>query len=199
MLTAFGFDSLGIDMTQTTVGLEQLQQWLGTARTPPLDKWQPTQIADFPITITENGDWYHQGRKIERQALVALFASVLWGQDGNYFLKTPSHLYRIDVEDAPVLVIQVDKISHNSMTAIAFGTNTHGVVLLDEYHQPYFENYHNADQLYLPMRHGLKAKFSASALYQLIALGELTESDDKIILSLDSLNKSYQLTAPSTI
>lgn len=190
-------------MNSTSLSLSQLQSLLGDRRTPPLEKWQPTETVAFPILIKDNGDWYHEGHKIERESLVKLFASVLWGQsDGKtttYYLKTPSHLYQIAVENAPILITQADKVDKDGKAAIAFSTNTHGVLLLDDEHCPYFDEYHGELQLYVPMAHKLRAKLTATALYQLVALGELYQSGDTAVLQLDSLGQCYRLCAPDTL
>ena len=43
------------------------------------------EIHNYDIRIATNGDWYHEGSKINRIELVKLFASVLHKKDDNSF------------------------------------------------------------------------------------------------------------------
>ena len=76
------------------------------------------EIHNYDIRIATNGDWYHEGSKINRIELVKLFASVLHKKDDNkYWLITPKEEGTIEVDDAPFviqnLLIQVVKIQQN--------------------------------------------------------------------------------------
>ena len=108
---------------------------------PPLEKWHPEREGEMDMVIKANGEWWHEGGKISRQSLVDLFATVLWreGTDENpsYFLKTPVEKIRIQVEDVPFLITEVNLIEQNQQTAstvIEFITSTGDVVPLDEEH-----------------------------------------------------------------
>ena len=43
------------------------------------------EIHNYDIRIATNGDWYHEGSKINRIELVKLFASVLHKKDDNKY------------------------------------------------------------------------------------------------------------------
>lgn len=179
-------------------------QWSDDKRqSPPLDNWHPTDSVAFPIYIDEKGEWYHEGDKIARQSLVRLFASVLWGQDDGqgvqFFLKAPTHLYQIDVADAPLVIIGVNQMMLDGQTAIVFTTNTGDDVMLDDAHIPYFAQ-SRGDKAewcaYVPMRYRLFAKIARSAFYHLLEMGQLTDGDDGIVLTFTSLGKTYTLAYP---
>lgn len=173
--------------------LSDLQNTLNTDRRPPLEKWAPSETVDFPIIIKDNGDWLHEGTKIERHALIKLFSSVLWGENGQTFLKTPTHLYRIGVENAPFLVVGVDRLATGE---IIFTTTTDDKIILDNNHLPYFAKHNDEWIAYVPVRFGLLGKISRSAFYHLVELGELSELDGQIRLTLKSGDTVFDINYP---
>ena len=55
----------------------------------------------FNMKIMRDGSWYHEGRPIERHALVKLFSTVLKRDPrGQHWLVTPVERGKIDVEDS---------------------------------------------------------------------------------------------------
>ena len=108
--------------------LEGIEQQLGKRRNfdaPPLHLWQPALSGDIAIRITAEGDWYHEGGKIERDALVRLFASILRREDdGEYYLVTPGEKWRIVVELHPLMVIDIAvlrRVASYSLPSIRVG------------------------------------------------------------------------------
>ena len=94
---------------------------------PPLNKWQPELSGDIDIVIKSNGDWYHEGGKIERDSLVSLFASILRReQDGHYYLVTPVEKWRIQVEECALVVVDMDVINQSSAQQQVFFTTNVG-------------------------------------------------------------------------
>ena len=72
------------------------------------------EIHNYDIRIATNGDWYHEGSKINRIELVKLFASVLHKKDDNKFwLITPKEEGTIEVDDAPFVITKFD---HSGIT-----------------------------------------------------------------------------------
>ena len=99
---------------------------------PPLHLWEPALSGDIDIVIRSNGDWVHEGSKIQRPALVKLFASILRReQDGHYYLVTPVEKWRLQVEQAPLLVVAMDVLKQGSdQQQIVLTTNVDDKVLL---------------------------------------------------------------------
>ena len=85
----------------TDPALGSIAAQLETSRnydSPPLHLWHPPLSGDIPIHINAQGDWYHDGSKIAREALVRLFANILRRErDGEYYLVTPTEKWRIEV------------------------------------------------------------------------------------------------------
>ena len=61
-------------------GIDDIERQVKGARdfdNPPLERWHPPLSGDIPIFIKADGSWYHDGGRIERDAIVRLFASIL--------------------------------------------------------------------------------------------------------------------------
>ncbi len=78
------------------------------------------------LKVKANGEWWHEGQLIKRQALIDLFSTVLWKERGKFFLKTPVEQIEIEVEDEPLFVNQVDQIEIDGKTYIAIHHNHSG-------------------------------------------------------------------------
>lgn len=101
--------------------LKQLQQSLSDYTRPPIEQWDPPFCGDINMVIDPQGNWLYEGSKINRAALVKLFASVLWHENGEYFLLTPAEKVRIQVADLPFVVTQWQRLENG---AIEVTTNT---------------------------------------------------------------------------
>ena len=78
-----------------TTSLEALVAQFDTRDKPPVESWNPEKAGEIDIRIDRQGDWYHGGSKIERKRMVALFSTILWHENGSYFLKTPHEKLQI--------------------------------------------------------------------------------------------------------
>lgn len=181
-----------------------LSSLAGERKIPPLERWSPDAVTPFDVIIKKNGDWYHDGTKMTRQSLVDLFASVLWAEYDDtgkrHFLKTPTDKYEITVEDAPLLIHQVDVVSKDGVEWIVF-TTTHGDVLVLDDNPLYFNEFCHKNgceqRLYLDTRFNLTARIHRNVFYHLAALGELTEDvSGQTILTLYSGGRSHHVIAP---
>ena len=153
--------------------LEGIEQQLGKRRNfdaPPLHLWQPALSGDIAIRITAEGDWYHEGGKIERDALVRLFASILRREDdGEYYLVTPGEKWRIVVELHPLMVIDIAVLEESGKLLATL--NTGRLVEVDETHR-LFPDPSADDIAVLQLDHGLTALFNRAAWYRLVALAQ---------------------------
>ncbi|MBX2839724.1 MAG: DUF1285 domain-containing protein, partial [Gammaproteobacteria bacterium] len=50
---------------------------VGSGAHPQLRQWQPERTGQIDISIKRNGDWFHEGVRIDRQRMVQLFASIM--------------------------------------------------------------------------------------------------------------------------
>ncbi len=197
--------------------LDSLSQYLKSSAStrqgrsiPPLEKWQPEQTIDMDLVIKANGEWWHEGEIVTRQSLVSLFATILWKEETNgtteYFLKTPVQKLRIQVEDVPLLINDVGIVTEDGVSWLEFTTTTGDVVRLDNEHpielrsyKPTTEDSAAEEQVrpYMLVRNGLTALIGRNTFYHLTEIGQLTEQNDKVILTLESGGQSYQLLMPA--
>lgn len=164
----------------------------------PLEKWNPSYCASMDLVIRENGDWYHEGTPITRQNLINLFARVLWreqdtdqdtGQD-RYFLKTPAEKIEIQVEDAPLLVSQVEQAEADGQQWIRCTTRTGDRFLLDAAHPLMMRDFAGQQRPYIRVRRNLDALVHRNAFYHLI---DMAQPDGQGELWLTSGNQRFSL------
>jgi len=152
-----------------------LEKQVGAGRnydSPPLDLWHPPLSGDIPIHIDAQGDWYHEGGKIERQSLVRLFASILRREeDREYYLVTPGEKWRITVELHPLLITDIDSLVVDEVAVLEATLNTDKRILVNEEHSLFLEpKVENIAALQLP--HGLSALCTRAAWYRLVELAD---------------------------
>jgi hypothetical protein len=156
--------------------LDQLEVMLrDQPRKPPVEKWQPELSGDMDMRIDVNGDWYHEGTKIQRQPLVNLFASILRREaDGHYYLLTPVEKWRIRVDDAPLLAIDADVGGEGAEQKWVFTLNTGERVLLDAAHAltVVVDASSEEPRPYLQLDRGLSARINRAVFYRLIEAAE---------------------------
>ena len=134
-----------------------------------------TPLQRFAIRIDSEGQWWHEGARITRDRLSALFAGVLARlDDGQYVLVTPSEWGVIEVEDVPYLITAM-AVEGDSVQVIRF-TASHGAeVVLDAGHPLVMRDYRGALCPYVAMRRGLEARINRAVYYQ---LAEYLTQDD---------------------
>lgn len=149
---------------------------------PPLDQWDPPISGDIDIEIRSDGQWYHEGSRFKRHALVKLFASILRREaDGEYYLVTPVEKWRIRVVDFPLRVVDFE-VTDAPEQRILMRVNTDETVPLDKDHRLNMVDTDNSDTP-LPvvdLWQGLTALIERSVWYRLIELGE--QKDGRLIL-----------------
>lgn len=154
------------------VSIEQML--LDQPTQPPVHLWKPKLSGEIDILIRADGRWLHEGGLIERDKLVALFASILRREDdGEYYLLTPVEKWRITVEDAALLAVDMDVIVEEGGQQLVFTTNVGTRFLLDKDHPLRVvtdECGHPSPELIL--NNGLHAKLSRSVYYRLVELAE---------------------------
>ena len=155
--------------------LERIEERLTGARNldePPLHLWDPPLSGDIDIRIAADGQWFHEGRPIKREAIVRLFASILRREaDGEYYLVTPAEKWRIQVDKYPLLVIAVDRVPAGEDTVLQLTLNTGKRVPVDAEHPLYLDAAHDSIAA-VRLDHGLSALFNRNAWYQLVALAD---------------------------
>ncbi len=179
-----------IDIAQYLKGVQQSHK----RSIPPLEQWAPKHCGKMDLTVKANGEWWHEGQLIRRQAMIDLFSSVLWKENGRFYLKTPVEQIEIEVEDEPLLVNQVDQIELNGLHYIQLTTSNQDVVLVDQEHPIFMREYAGQLRPYVHVRFGINALIQRQTFYHLVALGELVENAQaETILCLQSGDLDLQL------
>lgn len=141
---------------------------------PPVHSWQPTHVGKIDIVINEEGEWFHEGTKIQRQSLVDLFATIMRREDDEYFLVTPAEKMAIEVADVPFVAIDMDVRGSGENADLLFTTNVADYIMADAEHRITMQ----AGRPYLHVRDNLQARLSRSVYYRLVDLG--IESDGNL-------------------
>ena len=147
------------------------EKLLGAAKDrtlPPVERWAPEHVGEIDIRIAANGDWYHEGIRIERFAIAKLFATIL-RLDGNvYYLVNPHEKLKIEVEDVPFIATDMESQGEGAERRILFSTNVDDVVLADAEHPIVIEDRNGQPRPYVEVRRGLRALIARSVFYRLV-------------------------------
>ena len=161
---------------------------------PPLDQWQPKSCGSMDLKVLSNGQWWHEGQLIKRQALIDLFASVLCKEEGKFYLKTPVEKIEIEVEDEPLFIQRAEVVHIDQKNYIQLMSTNQDVIILDQEHPIFMREYQGELRPYVYMRFGVNALIGRAAFFHLIEMGELTENaSGETILTLQSGDLLLQL------
>ena len=153
---------------------------------PPVHLWNPPLSGDMDICIARDGTWYHEGTPIRREGLVRLFASILKREGEAYFLVTPVEKWRITVEDAPFVAVDVEASGEGRTQQLTFETSVGDRVTAGPDHPLRFAHHprsgprsaprsaprSGARRPYVTVRDGLEALIDRKSFYRLAELGQ---------------------------
>lgn len=162
---------------------------------PPLDKWNPQFCGAMNLIIKANGEWWHEGTKIQREAMVRLFSTVLWREGDDYFLKTPVEKIQIQVEDVPLLVTEIEQINADGQQFLRCRTQTGDLIVVDEQHPVFLRDYAGQQRPYIRVRWDLEALIQRAAFYHLLECGEFNDNVEPPLVTLHSGDFSFSLVA----
>ncbi|MGE4659829.1 MAG: DUF1285 domain-containing protein [Arenicellales bacterium] len=153
----------------------RLERLAGAARStklPPLDSWQPSIHRDLELRISRDGAWHYLGSPIVRQSLVRLLSRVLIKEGDEFFLVSPTEKLRIEVEDAPFLAVELERLGHGEAQRLIFRTNVDDVIVAGKEHPLHVDEdpVSGEPAPYIKVREGLWALVSRSVYYELAEL-----------------------------
>ena len=132
-------------------------------------KKQKNIIKKFPIKINSNGDWLYKNSLIKKKVLIKLFSSVLVSDNkGNFFLETPAEKGKIEVEDAPFVIISYRIKKRKNDQEVIFKTNLDEEVVLSKKNPIFFKKKNKSFIPYIVIRNKINAKVLRPVYYQLI-------------------------------
>ncbi len=159
--------------TETKTGLEGVvaaaKQAPGRGL-PPVHLWNPAHCGEIDIVIRRDGQWFHEGSPIGREALVRLFSTVLRKDPDGFHLVTPVEKMKITVEDAPFIAVRVDQVGD----ALRFTTNVGDEVEAGPDNAIRVEANPETGEPrpYLHVRRGLEARIGRPVFYELVEMAQ---------------------------
>lgn len=171
------------------MSLNRLLEQLESHQRAPTEEWDPPYCGELPIRITANGDWQYQGSKINRPALVKLFASVLTREGDDYFLVTPAEKVKIQVDDAPFVVVDWQYVEVEQQQAIQVVTN------IDERYILSAQTPLTLDDgiPYVQLAKGLTAKVHRNVFYQWADMAEPVSANQQCEFVIYSAGRAFSL------
>jgi uncharacterized protein len=154
------------DLARLSLG--EIDTALAEKRLPPVEKWHPAHCGDSEMRIARDGSWFHQGGRINRSAMVKLFASILRREgDGSYVLVTPGEKLDILVEDAPFIAVEVKSEGEGKTRNLAFRTNTDDLVIAGPANPIRIVTHDDGPHPYVMVRGGMEALIARPVYYEL--------------------------------
>ncbi len=175
--------------------LKELGKYEGKAL-PPIHRWHPEESRPIDMRIDRNSNWFHEGTRINRPAMVRLFSSVLRREaDDRYYLVTPVEKCQIEVEDVPFQVILMEITGDNESQQISFTTNVADEVRMDDAHPFRLETNAETEEPspYILIRDRLEARLARSVFYQLVDAAVEREMGAEVWLGVWSCGIFFQL------
>ena len=140
------------------LSLSEIEQALAEKRLPPVDQWHPAHTGDSEMRIARDGSWFHQGGRINRPAMVRLFASILRREsDGSHVLVTPAEKLSIIVEDAHFVAVELKSEGEGKARMLAFRLNTDDLVVVGPANPIRIVSHDDGPHPYLMVRRQMEA------------------------------------------
>ena len=118
--------------------------------------------------IQLSGDWLYQGSPLPTK-FAKLFASILHGIDGEHFLITPVEKVRVEVDDAPLLI--VDYMKDETASGLTLHSSIGTEQSLSTLNRLKLTDF----GIYLPLERGLWGKLSRACYYNFVNEFNLTD------------------------
>ena len=167
-----------------------------TGSGPPVEQWHPAFSGDLELTIARDGRWFYQHREITRHALKKLFAGILrLEDDGVYYLVTPAEKYRIQVEDAPFIALDLQVEGEGEARVLWLRTNLDDAFPLGPDHPLTMQiTADGRDQApYVTVRRNLQARVERNAYYHLVDQTETRTIDGRSQQVVVSMGRVFAL------
>ena len=161
---------------------------------PPVHLWNPEKSGDMDLRIDREGRWLHESSEIKKPAIVKLFSSLLKLEENTYYLVTPNEKWQIQVDIAPLYIIDAKTITREGIQAICLSTTTDEHILLGKDHPLIMREFNGAELPIVTVRNGLNGLISRSVFYQLVDWGQSKSLGNGLSeLILESLNCQFSL------
>ena len=130
---------------------------------------QPKGRRAAEFSIASDGSWRYRGSPIQREALVNLLCRMLeCDSAGNFVLVTPDQRLRVDVADAPFVIVAAEMTGDEEAPAVALLTRHGERVMLGPEHPLSLRTAPDGQQKpYVRIRAGLDAVVTRAVFYAL--------------------------------
>lgn len=169
-----------------STAFNELLKQVGSTSLPPVDSWHPEREGQIDIRIRADGTWLHDGTVIRRKSIARIFSTILRREDEFYYLVTPIEKLKIQVDDVPFLVIDMEASGAGKEQRVLFKTNMDEVIPLDNAHALTIENTDAGPRPYIEVRSRLCARVLSDVFYRLADLVEDPETDPLYLWSAGS-------------
>ncbi|MGB1360827.1 MAG: DUF1285 domain-containing protein [Alphaproteobacteria bacterium] len=143
----------------------------------------PESCGTFDFVIKKDGTWFYQGTPVGRIKLCQLFAITLQKDDEGYWLVTPVERGKIEVEDAPFFVVEMDVEGTGDNQALTFRTTLDWWITAGAENKIWVEFDENGQPSpYIYIRDGLHARINRNVFYELCNMADVVV-DELIIQS----------------
>jgi uncharacterized protein len=167
------------------LSLAEIAALVAVRKLPPVESWDPQLSGDSEMRITADGRWFHQGGEITRPAMIRAFSSLLRHEyDGSYWLVTPQEKLRIEVDDVPLIAVELQHKGEGREASLAFRLNTDDIVIAGPDNSIMLRPYDGADVPYLHVRSGLWARASRPVHYEMMELALAQNAESPQLWSL---------------
>ncbi len=160
---------------------EDIAAHLPAGKTPPVHLWNPEREFALDMRIGRDGSWYYLGSRIDREAMVKLFSTVLrHDPDERYYLVTPVEKIAITVDDAPFVAVEMTVHGAGRDQVLTFRTNVDDELMAGPEHPIRVESDAKSGEPspYVHVRARLEALISRPVYYQMADLAVIEESAD---------------------
>lgn len=149
---------------------------------------EPLPPCEGEFRIAADGQWWHDGRPIERVALARLFSTILYDKGAlGYWLETPVERCPVAVEDLPFLAVEAQWEEGTLRVNTSLGVS----VMLDAEHP--WENDGKGPRIRI--RDGLWARVARPLYYRLVEEALAQPQADAARLEIVSAGKRFLLGA----
>ena len=184
----------------TEVSLEKLfadlieQTSQHSKKPPPVHLWDPEKTGDMDLRIDREGRWLHESIEIKKPAIVKLLASLLKVEGRDYYLVSPTEKWQIQVDIAPLYIVNAERIIREGVQVISLSTSTDDHILLDMDHPLSMQQFNGVDMPIVTVRNNLKGLVSRAVFYQLVEWGiSRSKLDGKCEHIIESLGCEFSL------
>ena len=174
-----------------TDGLQGMISYLQTeagsgpdAKLPPVHLWEPDHCGDIGMEIRRDGSWWHQGTRISREKLVRLFSTILRKDPDGVYLVTPYEKVIVRVEDAPFMIVRLDRSGDGREQTLIATTNVGDVFTIDETHplRVEIDPVSKEPRPYAMVRNGLEGRIARAPFYEMVDWSESTEGSGELFI-----------------